>query len=268
MTRAALIAAVAALLLAESAPLRADSAVTNRAAALDAGVAAFEEAVALQRSSPEDARAQYQRAADEFESAARAGTNAWLEYNLGNTYFRLDDLGRAVLHLKRAERLAPGDGRIRSNLQYVRERVTPLFTPPQKNRLLESILFLHYQTGLSTRLAWSALAGVIGWGCLFAALWTRRSGLYTLAGIGIFVGATLGASTIWQLHDESARPHAVVTRTQPLKMGRGEGHDAVISQPLGPGVEVRILESRGGWVRLELPDGKTGWLPEDAVARV
>ena len=72
-----------------------------------------------------------------------------------------------------------------------------------------------------------------------------------------------------QLLDEHARPHAVVTTPhQKLRAGRGEGYDEVLKQPLGSGVELRVLDTRGDWVEVLLADNVSGWVPLRAITRV
>ena len=70
---------------------------------------AFDDAVARVQNNPTEARELYRRAAASFEALTTAGLrNAALEYNLGNTYFRLDELRRAIVHYRRALRLDRG----------------------------------------------------------------------------------------------------------------------------------------------------------------
>lgn len=229
----------------------------------------FEEAVAEQRSTPELARTQYQQAIQSGEALAGAGVrSAALEYNLGNAYFRMNDTGRAMLHLRRAAEISPSDARIQANLRYVRERVEPALQPPASNQILHAILFLHHNYSARTRLWIAGIAGVAGWGLLLSRLWKPRTWKTTLGAAGAVVSMTLGISVLWQLHHDSKMPPAVVVGKETLRLGRGEGYDPALSQPLGPGIELRVLEERADWVRVELVDGKTGWLPERAIERV
>lgn len=232
-------------------------------------VQSFEQAVTTQRSAPDSARDFYQQSVQAGQALEQAGVRSpALQYNLGNAFVRLNDLGRAVLHLRRAVALAPGEDRIQANLRYVRDRVEPAIAQPASNQLMRAVLFFHHDYSPSTRIWAAMLAGLTGWACLFARLWKPRMGLTAVGSAGALTGLLLGCSVLWQLHHDAKTPPAVVLETQTLRLGRGEGHDAALSQPLGPGVELRVLEDRAGWVRVELVDGKTGWLPATAVDRV
>ena len=65
-------------------------------------------------------------AVEQYETILRGGKlfSKELYYNLGNGYFRLNQIGRATLNYERAARLAPTDADIQANLSVVRARVT------------------------------------------------------------------------------------------------------------------------------------------------
>ena len=61
------------------------------------------------------------------------GASTHLYYNIGNTYYRLGDLGRAVLWYERALQLDPTNSDARDNLTFVNTRITD---KPANDRLL------------------------------------------------------------------------------------------------------------------------------------
>jgi tetratricopeptide (TPR) repeat protein len=246
---------------------------------LQAALAAYDEAVASARENPARAAEQYRAAAAGLLALRDSGLrNAALEYNLGNTYFRLGELGRAVLHYRRAERLAPHDARLIANLRYARDQVEPRITATGSSRLAGHLLFWHYATSRRERFLALVFLSVVGWPLLL--LWLReryrellgasvRRTLLFLGGVAVVLALAAGASLLWQAHDEALRPHAVVVGHEvPLRLGRGTGSDLALKQPLGPGVELRILQQRGGWLEVRLPNEQTGWLPEESVERI
>jgi hypothetical protein len=38
-------------------------------------------------------------------------------------------------------------------------------------------------------------------------------------------------------------------------------------ETLGAGVECTVIDTRPGWLRIELPDGRSGWIREAQAAR-
>ena len=236
---------------------------------IEKALADYERAVDLARQSPEASRELFQQAASGFDSVSAAGfTNTAIEYNAANAWFRLDRLGKAIAGYRRALHYSPRHARVRANLDYARNRVEPRVAPTQSSALLRNVAFLHYWTSQAERLGIALAAGVLGWGCLIARLRWPRPLLLALGGAGAFVSLTCCLSIWLEQRDLTQRPPAVVVEQATLRLGRGENYEAALSQPLGPGVELRIRESRAGWVDVELPDGRTGWLPESAIELV
>ena len=103
---------------------------------------AFDQAVELAHSQPERSQELYRQAVAGFSALVEAGVrNAALEYNLGNAYFRLNELGAAILHYARAQLLDPADQKIAANLEYARRQVEPAIEPRGQTRLVRSLLF-------------------------------------------------------------------------------------------------------------------------------
>ncbi len=234
---------------------------------LRSALTAYDQAVAVARERPDEARQLYRQAAGGLLALRDAGRdNAAVEYNLGNIYFRLGELGRAVLHYRRAERLAPGDARLRANLRYARDRVEPVIVPTGQGRLVRSLLFWHYDTSPRQRFVVLMIASGAGWLLLLGGLLRRRRPLVLIAAPFLVATVAVTASLLWQLHDEARRPPAVVVGDAvALRLGRGEGADLALKQALGPGVELRILRQHGDWVEVQLANDQTGWLPAQAV---
>jgi tetratricopeptide (TPR) repeat protein len=231
---------------------------------------AFDDAVAVAHSDAARAHELYRSAASDFQALIDAGLrNAALEYNLGNTYFRLGRLGPAIVHYRRAELLDPGNETLRANLAYARRQVEPSIQAGGEERLLHRLLFWHYRTSLAQRFWAAALLSGAGWLLLIARLRWRSKPLCLIGLLTVVFGLAAGASALWQIRDEAQYPPAVVGGEECiLRLGRGEGYDAALKQPLGPGVELRILQARGDWVEVELPNSQTGWLPAAGVERI
>lgn len=66
----------------------------------------------------------FQRAAELYAKAAETeGTSSALFYNLGNTYYRMGQLGKAILNYERALKLDPTNEDARANLALVNSRI-------------------------------------------------------------------------------------------------------------------------------------------------
>ena len=224
---------------------------------------AFDQAVELAHNQPERSQELYRQAVAGFSALIEAGVrNAALEYNLGNAYFRLNELGAAILHYARAQQLDPADQKIAANLEYARRQVEPAIERSGQTRLVRSLLFLHYDTALHGRFWAAVVLSVVGWFLLTLRLRLPRREFVITGGLAVGLALSFAASVIWQVREDARHPRAVLVGSPTiLRLGRGEGYDPALQQPLGPGVEMRVLQQRGDWAEVRLPNDQTGWLP-------
>ena len=59
-------------------------------------------------------------------------------YNLGNSYYKADDIARAILNYERALLLEPGNADIRANLEIARSKTCLLYTSVDKSDVHKS----------------------------------------------------------------------------------------------------------------------------------
>lgn len=211
----------------------------------------------------------YRQSAAGFEALVASGLrNAALEYNLGNAYFRAGDLGRAILHYRRALRFDPSDVRVQANLRYARQRVEPVISRSGRAQVAETLLFWHYHTSAQRRLfVGCGLAG-IGWALLLGWLRWRRGVLAGAGTVAVVLASIAVASVLYETRERESRPAAVVLERQILRLGRGESADPAMKSPLGPGVEVQVRQRRGEWLEVQLANDVTGWLPASALEAI
>ncbi len=243
---------------------------SQREALLSEAQAAYDRGVGLSRHDQAAAAEAFREAAARFTQLADDGVvNGLLEYNLANAHLQSGNIGRAILHYRRADRLIRGDPRLEHNLAYAR--------PLRRNQLGESgglalaaaLLGWHERTSLAGRLnlflgAWVAFWAVIGWHLLAS----RGALRWAAAALGI-VSLGLGASVAVDLiRGDGSREAVLISDGVIARKGNGEGFEPMFLEPLHQGVEVVVAEERGGWCRVELPDGKGGWIPADRLEKV
>lgn len=231
---------------------------------------AFDQAVTAATNNPDQAQALYRESAAGFEEVLRGGArNAAIETNLGNCYFRLGKVGQAITHYRRALAVEPSAERAAANLAYARMRVEPSIVDHSTQQLLGRLSFWNRLWSLRTQLGFASVVGLFGWGTLTVRLWRRSRGLLVTGVFAALLSAAWLASIAITDRDAIARPHAVTVADQAtLRQGRGEGYEPVLKEPLGAGVELRVVDRRGDWVEVLLGNGVTGWLPAGAVLEI
>lgn len=215
------------------------------------------------------ARQQYQQAIKDYEELLHDGVSAELYYNLGNAYYRTDNITRAVLNYERALLLSPGDGDIRFNLQMARSKTIDKITPESE---MFFVTWYHALVNIMSVDGWArtalvsfALAIVLALAYLFSArIWVRKVGFFGgLAFIAVFILANLFAyqqrQELVNRTDAIIISSAVPVKSTPSKSGT----DLFI---LHEGTKVEITDgTMRGWKEIRVADGKEGWIETSKI---
>lgn len=211
----------------------------------------------------------YHEAVEAYERLLKTGVSAELYYNLGNAYYRLDEITRAVLSYERALRLAPGDADIRFNLQMAREKTIDRITPESE---MFFITWYRSMVNFTSIDRWACIALVALSLAIVLALLYLFAGRIVLRKIGFFGGIVLVVVFIlsnlfaWQQERELANrsgaivvSSAVSVRSTPSKTGT----DLFV---VHEGTKVEIIDdTMKEWKEVKLADGKEGWIEETAI---
>jgi tetratricopeptide (TPR) repeat protein len=222
----------------------------------------------------ERARILFEKALLRFESALEDGQggSGKLLYNIGNTYYRLGDFGRAILFYRRAQLLIPADPNLSHNLRYVRSLRVDLIPSWQHSALYRTLFFWHYSLPQWVRIS---LLIASFWGiCLITALSLLKPDL-RIRWKMIFItacGAIIIIMTASLVADEiklrTLRDGVITAEEVIARKGDGTAYQRSFVDPLHQGTEFKLLEERAGWYYIELMDRRTGWIPDSAAEMV
>ncbi len=196
--------------------------------------------------------------------------NAALERTLGGASLMLGDTGRAVLHLRRSQRLDPTDARTRETLKHARDQVRSGVAPSAGSRLREVALWWRGRVPRSVVLYGSLIA----WGGAWTLAIARRVRRWERGGIAIGIliaGALVGGGTLAseRLLDRASREAVLVEDGVMARNGpSADVYPPTFTEPMRAGVELVVLERREGWARVRLANEQETWLPETSIEMV
>ena len=182
-------------------------------------------------------------------------------FNLGNAYYRNENLGQAILAYRRAQRLAPRDPDVRANLGFAAQSAG--IELPSRKPLAALLLDFSRAEWLGFGIAcfW-LLAGAL-------AVWIVAPRFRSVArpAAGVLAALLLLALAGLALHRDLERvPEGVVMAAgQKVRSSPLETATPLLAAP--EGAIVRMRESRGNWIEVELGETR-GWLPAAALAPV
>ena len=234
--------------------------------------ASYSTAATKENADAEYTKGNYQQAINEYEQLLKQGVSADIYYNLGNAYFRTDNITKAILNYERAHMLSPGDEDILFNLQFARSKTIDKITPQ------DEMFFLGWYQSLvqfTTVDRWAYIAVgsiilvlVLLLIYLFAeGIALRKVGFFgAVAFFFLFLFANLFAYQQKRMLEH--RKGAIITSSlvNVRKSPNNKSEEAFV---LHEGTRVDISDkSIKGWCGVRIADGREGWLPADVMEEI
>ncbi len=214
----------------------------------------------------------YQEASEVYENILRTKKHsAELYFNLGNCYFKMNKVAPAIFNFEKAMLLNPNDVDVQNNLRFAQKLQIDDIKEVQKvgfNKMLQDITSkYHYDTWAWIAVGFSVLFLLFFVGYYFSAYSLKKRLFFVgmfLVLIGIFVSI---ASALFEkkLFDEN-QPAIVFAEITSVKAEpKQQSADVFL---LHEGSKVQILETIDNWQKIEIADGKKGWILQSAIKKL
>jgi len=197
-----------------------------------------------------------------FESAA-------LHYNIGNSYFKLGDLGRSILYYERALAVNPRDEDARANLELARSLTADEVVPLPGFWLLRVVdwwvhalpsAWLVAIVGLSYAVGMAAVVAVLLGRSRTLEIWGRRIAIVAAALVLV-----LGTNMI-ALELGLGEPVEAVVLADEVSVQSAPSDDQALQVfTIHEGTKARVDQQSGEWAEIVLADGKVGWVKVEAL---
>jgi tetratricopeptide (TPR) repeat protein len=198
-------------------------------------------------------------------------TNGAIYYNLGNAYFKDNQLGQAILSYERARRILPRDRDVVANLALANELtvdklvagdkvfITRLLTWPARTLSIAELTWITFILYLLT----SALVMIT--------IWSRTVGVRKKVLVITLILAILmllsGTSLIGNIYQQRRVSHAIIlSPSTDARSGPGLEYTKIFS--VHQGTKIRIRQARQDWYLISLPNGLAGWVPEEVAEKI
>ena len=218
-------------------------------------------------------RGEFAEAAQHYEALVGLGyRDAAVHYNLGNAYLESDDLGQAILNYLRAEELSPRDPDIIANLELARGRTVDQLQAEGDSLVASVADFGRFwatsrEFALAALFLWAVVGLSVSVLILRPAIRRRAilSGGAVIAFVAMLVPLVLLLSMLYSNPYENTG--VVTVETVEVLEGPGVQYEEVFA--LHSGAQVRLVDSRHGWLQVALPGGELGgWLPTHTLEAV
>ncbi|MEW5978190.1 MAG: tetratricopeptide repeat protein [Acidobacteriota bacterium] len=214
----------------------------------------------------------YEEAIKRYTRITDAGfENEWVHYNLGNAYFKSDQIGLAVLQYEKALKLAPYQAEIVDNLELARARIIDKVEPMPATLVerLWSRLSQWPSLDAQTAVVLVLFLAANGAFSVFILVRPPRWRIVALAGAGslLFLSLCSGIVTGIRIYQESTVRSGVVLAEQTNVLS-GPGSDNPVLFSIHEGLKVAVGSEVNGWVQISLDNGWNGWVRQEVLGMI
>ncbi len=194
-----------------------------------------------------------------------------LFFNLGNAYYKSDDMARAILNYQKALLISPSDADILYNLGVAQSQIRDQIEEMPElflRKWSRSIAQAFNCTGWSI-ISLIALCIILASILLFVlsdSIKLRKTGF----GFGLFFLFIFTMSTAYALAErkEILNHNKAVVMSQSIAIKSSPDRSATDLFVLHSGTTVKILREIDAWFEIVIADGKTGWIERTRVEQI
>ena len=188
-----------------------------------------------------------------------------LYYNLGNTYFKLGQLGQAIRYYEKAKKLSPLDDDVNANIKIIQAKLVDKIELPEQMFIFDLFLSLKYSLSVD---GWFMLLLLCTSLCVISVLIKRfnnkRVGNILLT-TGLCLTLCAGLFSYSRVNDLSFQKAVVIEKTATVYTAPNANSEAFI---LHEGALFDVIRTEGAYVEISLIDGKTGWIKQTLIGHI
>ncbi len=234
---------------------------------IEQAVAAYNEAIAStnrnERIQKFEIAEQLFRQIIEGDPSSDGVDNPSLLVNMGNAAVQAERIGPAIVAFRQALNLAPEHKQAKQNLYFARSQVPDWIQATDETGIMETLFF--WKTWLSKNqinffasLMFLVAAILVAIGIALGKAWIRNLSIIPcIAWLTLLISLWAG--------QEKTTLDVVVLRESTLFSTDSENSATRISKPLPSGAEAAHIQTRDGWVELEITGNRSGWIQANNV---
>lgn len=189
-------------------------------------------------------------------------------YNLGNAYYKSNEIGPSIYYFEKALQLSPNDEDILNNLAFAKNMTIDAIEPLPKTQVSK---FISGITGAFTYNEWAWIAVICSFLCVISFLLyqfsyqTLKKRIYFLISFIalFFIIGTVAIAYQQYGKAQADRPAIVFAEETAVKAEPNLRSDEVFV--LHEGTKVQVLDTVDNWKKIQLIDGKIGWIVAEDV---
>ena len=229
-------------------------------------------AVTKNNADTEYQKGNYQQAIRDYEEILKNGESAEIYFNLGNAYYRTDNITKAVLNYERARLLSPGDDDINFNLHFARSKTIDKITPESEMFFVtwykSLVNFTSVDNWAKTGILCIVMALLLVLLYLFGPqLMLRKIGFF--GGLAFFVIFLLSNLFAFQQKQALDNRTGAIIISPSVNIKKTPAKNSADQFVLHEGTRVDIIDKgMTDWRCIRVGDGREGWIETKAIEEI
>lgn len=212
---------------------------------------------------------EYQTAIDNYLEILENGQHSpELYYNLGNTYYKLNQIAPSIYYYEKALLLKPNDPEIKNNLSYAKNMtLDAIETLPETGfaKIYNSLLgFLSFDQWGYVAVVFMILFVLLYIAFYYFRFASRKRSAFVLSIVCLFFAIV---SVVFAYLEYSAfeadRPAIVFAEESSVKSEPNKTSQEAFA--LHEGTKVNVLDELNDWKKIRIADGTMGWIPSEDI---
>lgn len=213
----------------------------------------------------------YESALSFFEQAESKATGFSINYNLGNTHFKLNNIKESILYYERALKYEPANEDVIYNLRLANDLIVDRIENLPKSKL--NRWWRDFRFGMGPD-GWGSIAIALAFlASILILIYTfrfrpvvRRFGFYGgLIAVVLMICAITLAQSAKNFRMENISGIIFIDKVDVKSEPRPESLDILV---LHAGTKVDIIDQDGEWYEIQIASGDRGWLKAETVEEI
>jgi tetratricopeptide (TPR) repeat protein len=214
----------------------------------------------------------FTNAVDLYKEVLTSGNESWeLYYNLGNSYYKMNDFASAILYYEKAKKMNPGNEDINFNLKVTNNKIADKIEP------LPELFYKQWYRNLSELFPvdiWSRITILTFILSLLFALFYVMSQRVFLRKMGFWAGILFFILSLVSVHFSVQNYKTLQNNTEAIifaptvTIKSSPDEKSIDLFVLHEGTKVNILDNIGNWYEIRIANGSVGWLPVSSLEKI
>jgi tetratricopeptide (TPR) repeat protein len=214
----------------------------------------------------------YLEAINQFQLIIENGKHSdALYFNLGNSYYKINDIANSIYYFEKALKLNPQDKDILNNLSYSQNMLIDKIDELPKNQVLE---LLNLFSNILSIDQWVYL-GII---FLYLSLLTfvlyylnkktnKKKFYFTTCIVFLLFSVLLLSNGIYRFKKENNTINAIIFENK-IDFRTEPNYRSSVVFNLHEGTKVVVKEELSEWTLIQISDGNTGWIESKSIKKI